>query len=416
MESIARGDVGLLGDALNVLGRTAWWKGDTARAMAIAKENVELLEREPAGPPLAKAYAVLAARHALSGDAAESLAIAEKAVPLCRDFGLKPDVSRALQFRGWSRFMVGIDNGLEDNREAVRIALDADDTFASIALVNLAGLVWENEGPAPALEIYREAIAFAQRRGLSTGVSWAQAETTWMYYDLGRWDDLVEVADEVFAADPDRSQMTFLCLPYVAFTKVWRGRLDEAAASVDDILPRSREIHDPQILLPALEAVALVEWRRGDLGYADSLIDEYERETADRPMWRSLYLPTFVRILVAEGRVDVAERLAKGTAEYGARRGSCMASVRAILSEAKGQLEAATAQYQDAAERWAAFGHVLERGQALLGVGRCLLALGATSEATSRLREARDHFVQLRAQPLIEETDSLLERATALSS
>ena len=38
------------------------------------------------------------------------------------------------------------------------------------------------------------------------------------------------------------------------------------------------------------------------------------------------------------------------------------------------------------------YGSVIERGQALLGVGRCLIALGRASEAVEPLREAREAF------------------------
>ena len=312
--------------------------------------------------------------------------------------------------------LLGLGDGLEDNREAVRLSLEVGDPFAAVALVNLAGLVWENEGPAPALPLYYESIAFAQRRGISGSLRWAKAETTWMYYDLGQWDQIAEVVDEVVASDPERSQVSFLCLPYVALTKVWRGELDDAVTMVQEILPRSREIHDPQILLPALEVAALVAWRLGDTDQAVQLIEEYERETEGRPTWRAMYLPSLVRILTSTDRVAHAERLIEGAAEYGARRAGCLASARAIMTEGKGEVESAAALYDDAAARWAQFGHVLERAQALLGAGRCLIEMGRTGDAGRRLREARELFVSLDARPLIDETDQLLARATALTS
>jgi len=93
-----------------------------------------------------------------------------------------------------------------------------------------------------------------------------------------------------------------------------------------------------------------------------------------------------------------------------------MATCRAILEEGRGAAEPALSSYEEAAERWAAFGHAWEHGQALLGAGRCLVELGRSGEASSRLRDARDVFVRLGARPSVEECDGLLERATALSS
>jgi hypothetical protein len=59
---------------------------------------------------------------------------------------------------------------------------------------------------------------------------------------------------------------------------------------------------------------------------------------------------------------------------------------------------------------------VLEHGHALAGAGRCLLELGEPSDATSRLREARERYASLGAGPLVSEMDALLERATAKTS
>ena len=411
-----RGELVAAGDAMTSLQRAVWYRGDTAHAMSIAREAVDLLEREPPGPALGKAYGILASRLAIAGNPTESFHFAEKAIPICREFGLTASLSRALGFRGWSGFFLGLGDGLDDNREAARLALESDDPSAPVALVNLAGLLWEVEGPGPALEQYEQAIAFSQRRGLAGMASWAKAETTWVLYDLGRWDELREAAQEVISASAERSQVNFVCLPFVAFTKVWRGELDEAAAMAEEFLPTCREIHDPQILLPALEAAALVARRREDTRGAVELVEEYERETEGRPMWRSMYLPTFLRILAAEGRHDVADRLIEGTAEWGARRASGMTSVRAIVAEGKGELEEAQTLYEEAAEKWRAFGHVLERGQALLGAGRCLAQLGRSQEAVDRLRTARELFASLGATPLVAEADDWLERATALTS
>ena len=58
------------------------------------------------------------------------------------------------------------------------------------------------------------------------------------------------------------------------------------------------------------------------------------------------------------------------------------------------------------------FGTVPERAYALLGQGRCLLAL-RRPEAEQPLREARDLFAAMGYRPALVETESLLERITA---
>ena len=71
--------------------------------------------------------------------------------------------------------------------------------------------------------------------------------------------------------------------------------------------------------------------------------------------------------------------------------------------------------YAEAALCWERFGSIPEHGYALLGRGRCLLALG-DGETTPVLREAREIFAHLGAGMLLTETDALLEQALARTS
>jgi hypothetical protein len=86
------------------------------------------------------------------------------------------------------------------------------------------------------------------------------------------------------------------------------------------------------------------------------------------------------------------------------------------MAEATDDPAAALELFDDAAERWAEFGFVLEHGQALLGAGRSLIELGRSGEARTHLEAARDAFAGLGAQPLLAEADGLLARLTALTS
>ena len=59
--------------------------------------------------------------------------------------------------------------------------------------------------------------------------------------------------------------------------------------------------------------------------------------------------------------------------------------------------------------RWGEFGRPNEEGQALLGQGRCLVALGRGPEAVASLREAHEIFARLSAKPALAETEQLLD-------
>ena len=61
-------------------------------------------------------------------------------------------------------------------------------------------------------------------------------------------------------------------------------------------------------------------------------------------------------------------------------------TTRGLLGEAEGSQEAASRQFADAAARWHRFGVPYEEAQALLGQGRCLVALGQSSGGGSAAR------------------------------
>jgi hypothetical protein len=136
----------------------------------------------------------------------------------------------------------------------------------------------------------------------------------------------------------------------------------------------------------------------------------------DRPGPRSWILNGAARVCLAADEAGLLRSLIDQGVDYLTRDQNSMASARAMLAEIEGDHERAAAGYQDAAERWEAFPAVLEHGLALMGVGRCLLALGRQSQGTERLRAARERFGALKAAPLVAEVDDLLARATSKTS
>jgi hypothetical protein len=88
----------------------------------------------------------------------------------------------------------------------------------------------------------------------------------------------------------------------------------------------------------------------------------------------------------------------------------------AALAEAGGELEEGLRLHEEAAGGLEGFGWVVEYGQALLGQGRCLVGLGRSDQAASKVQAAREVFARLGARPLLAETEALFGRGTALSS
>ena len=105
-------------------------------------------------------------------------------------------------------------------------------------------------------------------------------------------------------------------------------------------------------------------------------------------------------------RIDMKpETLAAQAHDGVARNRHGLLTARAALAEADGALDQAAQRYDEAAARWADYGHQLERARALLGAGRCLLALGQPA-GRHRLRDAHTALTALHAGPLLAELQS----------
>jgi tetratricopeptide (TPR) repeat protein len=121
-----------------------------------------------------------------------------------------------------------------------------------------------------------------------------------------------------------------------------------------------------------------------------------------------------VRAALVVGGHDLAERLTAGFDPRNPYAEHALVAANAAVAEARGNREAASEAYAEAAERWQRFGVVAERAHALLGLGRCLAGLGRSADAAAALREARRIFEMLKAAPALAETDALLTAASTL--
>jgi hypothetical protein len=190
---------------------------------------------------------------------------------------------------------------------------------------------------------------------------------------------------------------------------VARGDLEQAGILVETWLPRARAVEDPQMLLPALTLAAQVDLARGEGGSAHSVVEEMaEAARGVRGSFAFITGLEALRAYVAAGRPDLGRSLFQGDEGTTAHTRLVSLTGRAILSEVQGDLEEAAESYRSAAEAWHEFGNVPEHGQALLGRGRCLIALKRGGEAREPLKEAWAVFEGLGARPLVKEIDRLL--------
>ncbi|HXW80687.1 MAG TPA: AAA family ATPase [Acidimicrobiales bacterium] len=347
-----------------------YYAGDWARAAELVKDAVRRLEQEPSGPELAQACASAA----LLCEEDDVLALARRASELAGDDdGLRAE---ALVRLGMARAAAGDQGGRDDLLAALEVAKGAGLSRETVSCLNdLSVLDAGTTGPVSSLAWAEQAIALSGRRGLGGAHNWNKSTSLNSRFELGHWDDVVRVADEVRAWE--QQNMRYLAgiyaLYYPICVLVWRGRPDLASSYEQELLERSRETGRKQ----CLAAVALLAAARGELDDALALLCEVAEAKTDL---RISHVHEEVRLAIACGDLELAQRLRENEKATYPRTEHVLVTADAAIAEVRGDTELALRLYRDAANRWEAWGFVLEEALALLGVDRC----GADAEARAR--------------------------------
>jgi len=377
------------------LATTLWAGGDVSRSRILGDEAVTILERT-AGPELVAAYGSAAFVEALGGRSVEAAPLIDKGLAVAAELGVV-DVIELLGARAALRGYQGNPAALDDCREARDIGLRlglARET--AVAMNNLADGTGYFVGLRLARELWDEGIEFARARGLTYSEMWQRGERLRALYHLGDWDELREEADEVVRWEQGHGggQLELFAHVHVANVLVHCGAITDAMAHVDALMPRARESGDPQVLVPGLTMAALVASARGDDRTALEHVTELEERTRETSGWRSYCLVWPARMATAAGELQLAEAFLEGTEDASAWNTCARLSARAMLAEARGERDDASALFRDAAERWDEYGSVVEQAYALLGLGRC-------SGDAKASREGEAIFARLGASPVV---------------
>jgi hypothetical protein len=386
------------------------------RSRELIAGAVTVLEAEAPGRELVSAYAQLARGNALDAAYAEAIAAAERAIQLAAGLGIG-EPARALGYRGLARAALGDVQGLADMRRALELAVEQGlGHDAALLHNNLPEAVWQHEGPRAARALCAEGIDFCERRGIA---AWALDIAALRLTLLAACGDSERVLADVesVAAPLEAAGRTPVMLARSAqlVLQVRRGDAAEAAAA-EQLVAAAREAAEPQYMAVAFAAAAQLMLLEGNGKRATALLEELERTSGIRDEgFYAAALPGLVRCALTLGNTALATRLVAGVEPRSPLQQHALAACRAALAEAAGDRATAATAYADAVARWREFGDVPELASALLGQGRCLVALG-TPGADGPLREARELFTSMGYAPALKDTDALLLGARAPTS
>jgi class 3 adenylate cyclase len=406
----AAGDELGAAEALVDLSRYAGYRGSDADEQAYLDRARKLLERHPPGPVHALFLSVQAGKDMMAGRARESIANSDAAITMANELGLDDLAARTLQYRGVARSELGDLGGLDDLRESIQRLAGGPAFPHGIAQLNLADATWISVDAAEGLELHESLQCFCEQRGLRGTLWWSKAESTWMLFDLGRWDELLATAQEVAGASGETGglQAAELGRSYQALVLTRRGEAQVATAIIDDLLPKAREANDMQLLVPSLSVAAIVAAALDDMNGALEHVRELiavSNDASDRH--RTLFLPDLTRVCRLAGALDLAGELAHGLTVDLGRMGCVRKAAAAELAEAEDRTADALELHAEAQRRWRAFGSLPGLAAALSGYGRCLNQLGQAG-AIAPLTEARDLYATLRDLPGQAEAEQML--------
>ena len=408
------GDQLATGRALSQLYMVLGRLGDAERFEVLA-EALRLLEAEPPGQNLVEAYAMQTGLHLVSGEFEETITAADKALALAAQLGLRQPAN-ALGFRGFARGYLGEQDGVEEMRQARRLAIEqGEGRTVGLLYNNLTFQAWLYEGPQAALDLNREGIEFCRRRGIGVWAEMMAGGQTPLLAELGQVEqaladaaslaDRLEKTGDVAFVEPRTQQLRLL---------TEQGRHDHAP-SPEPMLEAARGIGEPQWVAVAVAAAAPLLNARGNTERARLLLGELDGPAGrGDPIYATL-LPGLVRTALALDDPGLAASLTDGVPNLVPFQQHALATSRAQLAEAAGDHREAVPLYADAAGRWHQFGNVPERAYALLGEGRCLSAIGDPT-AEQPLVAARELFAAMGYQPALAETEALLRQAQAAAT
>jgi len=255
-------DAQVRGRLLERLGRYHWEAGEAREAVQARQDAVELLAREPASAPYARALAALATGRMLLGEPAEAMRVAGRAVAAARAVADPAAETHALATLGVLQAQAGDpDTGLSTLEHSAAVAEELGSVEDVVrAAANRCYLLCTAGRFAEAVDVAQEGRRVARRSGAPpAATAILDNNTAAVLVTTGQWQRAGTFLDELLAegsAHVARLQLLQLELA------VGEGRRDLVGPLVAAIL-EGRD--DPRLVAPVRACLAEAALFDGDL-------------------------------------------------------------------------------------------------------------------------------------------------------
>jgi class 3 adenylate cyclase/tetratricopeptide (TPR) repeat protein len=387
--------------------------GDMERAGHVLQEALAMLGEERSATRV-ELLGHWASHCMVMANEDEAARAAGQALELADQLGL-PTPVRALVARAGYRCGTCDERGFDDYAAALAAAgAQGLGRETSVIYFDWAEDTGNAHGPRAALPRYREGLRFASSRK-------DRAMTFSLRYGIvrdlfrsGQWTKaLTEARDLAPQLEAARNLAELGYLRAVqASLLVAQGHVEEALIFLPTLEEAGGGRGEPLLRAACLVSAAGIRLSIGEPDAARRLLQRcVELPGLTKEYIFDWHVPGAMRHAVAVREPALARRLA-AIAVPGRPLHRCVGpTARALLCEQAGEADSADRHFEEAAARWRELEVPFELALALLGQGRCLLALDRSPDAATPLGEALEILAGLGAGPHAEAARSLLSRA-----
>jgi DNA-binding CsgD family transcriptional regulator len=255
------------GDALANMAWPLVRNGQNGQADDVIAKAIRLLEPLGYTRELGVAYRIQAHLRMLDRDRAEAIRIGEKAIALGTQFNNPKDVAAAEIVVGAAKLVFGDEAGRTHIDRAMAIAKanpDGGDALLALAYVNLGTSYGEQYRFADAERFLTEGMAFARERDLDHHVHYMGSWLAMTRLFQGRLTEAAACAEAVLMHPNVATVSRIMALVALGRGKARRGESD-AKAVLDEALSLAEATGTLQRLAPVRAARAELAWLKGDV-------------------------------------------------------------------------------------------------------------------------------------------------------
>ncbi len=404
----AEGDAHRAARVTGRLGEVLWRSGEHEEAIARIEHALEVVSTGEPDEELAQLAARLASAYAFTGDLDRAAESAELALDVSESLGLPEALARALLAKAG---LVEARGHPEESfallKQALEIAVANDlHERAVTAYFNLSDRSFRRDDYASALGYLDRALELNRLVGSRVGEWSVLAESAYALFMTGRWDESIEVLEDVAEEQIGSGAMFLSLLTSVLEVRLSRGELEQAQQlfSLFSRLESSVDIQEQGVYAGGKAALRRAEGRLDEALEAGlAAADTAETLGAAHQAVKQGLVEAFEAALALGDRERARQVLERvETLPPGFRPPSLEAHAhrfRAKLTGDEGGFKAAAPFFRE-------LGMIFWLAVTLLEHSGWLVEQGRADEADPLLAESREIFERLEAFPWLERVDA----------